>query len=210
MPVALAGILVASTVAIFQRNIKRMLAYSSVAQIGYMVLGLSFGAVTGLTAGIVHLFNHAMMKGGMFLAMGCIALRAGSVEIDDLRGIGRRMPVTMAAWVVGGLGLIGVPVTVGFVSKWYLVQAALESGLWPVAALVLLSSLLALAYVWRVVEIAYFQPPPEGSPRIPEAPLSMLVPVWILIGATVVFGLWTPLSLGVARKAAEVLLGGAP
>jgi multicomponent Na+:H+ antiporter subunit D len=97
MPVALAGILVASTVAIFQRNIKRMLAYSSVAQIGYMVLGLSFAAMTGLTAGIVHLFNHALMKGGMFLAMGCIVLRAGSVEIDDLRGIGRRMPVTMAA-----------------------------------------------------------------------------------------------------------------
>jgi multicomponent Na+:H+ antiporter subunit D len=99
---------------------------------------------------------------------------------------------------------------VGFVSKWYLVRAALESDLWPVAALVLLSSLLALAYVWRVVEVAYFQPPPEGSPRIPEAPLSMLIPMWVLIGATVVFGVWTPLSLGVARKAAAVLLGAAP
>jgi multicomponent Na+:H+ antiporter subunit D len=154
MPLALVGIFVASTVAIFQRNVKRMLAYSSVAQIGYMVLGISFASVTGLTAGILHLFNHALMKGGMFLALGCVALRIGSVEIDDLRGIGRTMPLTTFAWLLGGLGLIGVPVTVGFVSKWYLISAAWEKGWWPVAMLVLLSSLLAMTYVWRVVEAA--------------------------------------------------------
>jgi multicomponent Na+:H+ antiporter subunit D len=210
MPLALIGIFVASTVAIFQSDIKRMLAYSSVAQIGYMVLGISFASITGLTGGIVHMFNHALMKGGLFLAMGCIVLRLGSVEIDDMRGIGRRMPFTMAAWVVGGLGLIGVPVTVGFISKWYLIQAALERNWWPVAVLVLMSSLLALVYVWRVVEVAYFKEPSERASAASEAPLSMLIPTWVLIGATLFFGLSTSASAGVARRAAGLLLGGSP
>ena len=210
LPLSIVGIFVASTVAIFQRDIKRMLAYSSVAQIGYIVLGISFASVSGLTAGIVHLFNHALMKGGMFLAMGCIAFKLGSVDIDDMKGIGRQMPFTMFAWVLGGLGLVGVPVTAGFISKWYLVRAALERNLWPVAALVLLSSLLALVYIWRVVEVAYFQLPPERHTRVKEAPLSMLIPTWILIGATLFFGLFTSLSAGVARRAAQMLLGVSP
>jgi multicomponent Na+:H+ antiporter subunit D len=208
MPLALVGIVVASTVAIFQHDVKRMLAYSSVAQIGYMVLGISFASVTGLTAGIVHLFNHALIKGGMFLALACIFYRIGSVEIDDLRGIGRTMPLTMFAWVVGGLGLIGVPVTVGFVSKWYLISAALERDWWPVALLVLFSSLLAVAYVWRVVEVAYFGKPPERREPAREAPLVMLISTWVLIGASLLFGLWSAIPTGVARRAAETLLGG--
>jgi multicomponent Na+:H+ antiporter subunit D len=208
LPLALMGAFVASTVAIFQTNVKRLLAYSSVAQIGYMVLGISLVSVSGLTGGIVHLFNHALMKGGLFLAMGCIALRLGSVDLDDLRGVGRRMPLTMFAWVLGGLGLIGIPATAGFVSKWYLVGAALEQGLWWVAAIVLLSSLLAVIYVWRVIEVAYFRSPPEDATPVREAPMSMLVPTWILIGASLFFGLNTSVSVGVAREAAETLLSG--
>ena len=207
IPLSLAGIFVASTVAIFQTNVKRLLAYSSVAQIGYMVLGISMASVAGLTAGIVHMFNHALMKGGLFMAMGCIALRMGSVELDDLRGVGKRMPVTMMAWVIGGLGLIGVPMTAGFISKWYLISAALERNWWPVAGLVLLSSLLALVYVWRVVEVAYFTDPAAEPIRRHEAPLGMLIPTCILIGATLFFGLFTDLSAGVAERAAEILLG---
>ena len=210
MPLSIAGIFVASTVAIFQTDIKRMLAYSSVAQIGYMTLGISFATVTGLTAGIVHLFNHALMKGGLFMAMGCIMLSLQSVDLEDMRGLGRRMPFTMMAWVIGGLGLIGVPVTVGFISKWYLIRAALEQGWWWIGVLVLLSSLLALAYVWRVVEAAYFKEPIDPGLEVKEAPLSMLVPTWIVIGATIVFGLLTTRSAGVARMAAEALLGSSP
>jgi len=204
---ALIGIVVTSIVAVFQRNVKRMLAYSSVAQIGYMALGISFASVNGLTGSIVHLVNHGLMKGGMFLALGCMVYRTGSAQLDDLSGLGRRMPWTMAAWVVGGLGLIGVPLTVGFISKWFLVLAALERGMWPVAALLLLGSLLALVYVWRVVEVAYFRAP-RGDKVITEAPASLLVPTWILIGATLVFGVWTSWTVDVARRAAELLLGG--
>ena len=206
---SLAGIFVASTVAIFQRDVKRLLAYSSVAQVGYMVLGISFASVTGLTATIVHLFNHALIKGGLFLAMGCFAFVAGGTRLERLHGIGKTMPWTTFAWVLGGLSLIGVPATAGFVSKMYLIRAALEAGVWPVAAMILLSSLLALVYVWRVVEVAYFMPAPEGAERR-EAPLSMLIPTWLLIGASIVFGIWTSASAGIAARAAEALLGIAP
>ena len=210
MVLSLIGIVAASTAAIFQTNVKRLLAYSSIAQVGYMVLGISFASVSGLTGGIYQMFNHALIKGGLFLATGCLAYRLGSLRVDDLPGIGRRMPVTMFAWVVGGLGLIGVPVTAGFISKWYLMSAALERGWWPVALLVLLSSLLAVIYVWRVVEVAYFEEPLEEHATVKEAPVAMLIPTCLLIGATVVFGIWTDWSAGVAQAAASLLLGGTP
>jgi len=206
MPLALIAIVTMSLVAIYQENVKRLLAYSSVAQIGYMVLGISFASVLGLTAGILHLFNHALMKGALFMSMGCVMYRVGSVRLERMNGLGRAMPWTMAAFVVGGLSLIGVPLTVGFVSKWYLVQAALEQGMWPVAGVVLLGSLLALMYVWKVVEVAYFR---EADPElgISEAPLSLLAPTWVLVLGNLYFGINASDSVGVATRAAEMLLG---
>jgi multicomponent Na+:H+ antiporter subunit D len=210
MPVAIAAMFVGSIVAIFQDDIKRMLAYSSVAQIGYMVLGLSFVSVSGLTGGLVHLFNHALMKCALFLVMAAVLLRTGSTRIEAMAGLGRRMPWTMAAFVTAGLSMIGVPLTVGFVSKWYLVVGALEAGLWPVAVLILASSLLALIYVWRVVEVAYFREPADDAPTAVEAPFSLLGPIWVLAGATVFFGIFTSLSVGTASAAARMLLGVGP
>ncbi len=207
---ALLAIFSASTVAIFQDNVKRMLAYSSVAQIGYMVLGISFASLTGLTAGILHLFNHALMKGALFLALGAVFYQLGTVQLSQLRGLGRRMPWTMAAIVIGGLSLIGVPLTVGFISKWYLVLAALESGWWPVAVLVLLGSLLTMVYIGRLVETAYFHTPPEDDLEVREAPLSLLLPIWTLILANLYFGIDTSLTVGVARQASALLLGVSP
>jgi multicomponent Na+:H+ antiporter subunit D len=206
MPLALAAIIAMSLTAIYQENVKRLLAYSSVAQIGYMVLGISLVSVFGVAAGILHLFNHALIKGALFMAMGCVMYSVGSVHLEDMAGLGKRMPFTMAAFVLGGLSLIGVPLTVGFISKWYLVQAALEQGLWPVAVVVLLGSLLAAVYVWKVVEVAYFRPVPEGR-TVSEAPMSLLIPTWILVLANLYFGIDAKLTSGVAIKAAEMLLG---
>lgn len=208
IPLALFGILVASTVAIYQNDIKRMLAYSSIAQIGYMVLGVALLTPEGLTAGLVHLGNHALIKGALFLALGCMMYRVGSVHIQDLRGIGKRMPWTTFAFVLGGLSLIGVPLTVGFVSKWALISAVIKKGLWPVAALLVISSLLAVVYIWRVVEVAYFQEPSERAQEAQEAPLSMLIPTWILVAAALFFGMSTDLTLGLATKAAKLLIAG--
>ena len=206
---ALTAIFSMSLVAIFQANVKRLLAYSSVAQIGYMILGLSFASVTGLTATLLHLFNHALMKGALFMALGCVVYRIGSVHIDAMAGLGRRMPLTMAAFVAGGLSLVGVPLTVGFVSKWYLILGALERGWWPVAVLVLITSVMALVYVWRVVEVAYFKPPPDDEP-IAEAPASLLVPTWALVALNVYLGIDAGRTIGVAEQAARTLMGTAP
>jgi multicomponent Na+:H+ antiporter subunit D len=204
---SLVGIFIASAAAVYQTNVKRLLAFSSVAQIGYMLLGISMANVNGLSAGIVHMFNHALIKGGLFMVVGCFALRLGSVQLEDWKGAGKTMPWTSFAWVVGGLGLIGVPLTAGFISKWLLLTAALQLEWWHVAVLMLLSSLLALVYVWRVVETLYFSDPSERAKHASEAPASMLIPTYVVIAGTVVFGCWTVYSAGLANKAAMALLG---
>lgn len=205
LPLAIAGIFAASIVAIFQTDLKRMLAYSSIAQIGYMLLGLTLLSHTGLLASIIHLFNHAVTKAALFMVAGAYVLRAGTSSIHDLRGIGRDMPWTTAAFVAAGLSLVGVPATVGFISKWYLVQAALAQGWWPLALMIVVSSLLTLAYVWRIVETAYMREAPQGVHRS-EAPLTMLIPIWAFTGASIFFGLDANLTSAIASRAANALV----
>jgi len=163
--------------------------------------------VTGLTATLVHLFNHAVMKAVLFLALGAVVYRVGGARLADMKGLGRSMPLTMAALVAGGLSLIGVPLTVGFISKWYLVLAALEAGWWPIAVLVLVGSLLAVIYVWRVVETVYMQPRAAGATEVKEVPWHMLLPIWVLVAANVWFGIDTDLTVGTASGIAAELLG---
>lgn len=207
MALGLIGIFVASSTAIYQHNIKHVFAYSSIAQIGYMIVGFSLSSMTGLTSTLLHLFNHALMKSAIFLALAAVMLRVGNVQLDNFRGLARQMPLTMAAIVVGGLSLIGVPLTVGFVSKWYLLTALVEQGWWPIAVLILLGSLLAVVYVWRIVEVAYFKEPLANSPVVKEAPAIFLVPIWVLVIANVYFGIDTRLSVQVAEAAAQSLFG---
>ncbi|MFU8896936.1 MAG: monovalent cation/H+ antiporter subunit D family protein [Gammaproteobacteria bacterium] len=208
VPLAVVGLLSTSVVAIGQNNIKRMLAYSSVAQIGYMVLGIGMASTLGLTAALLHMFNHALMKGALFMVLGCIAIRFGSAQLAVFRGLGRRMPWTMAAFVAGALSLIGVPLTVGFISKWYLVLAAVELGWWPIVAVIMIGSLLAVVYTWRVVEVAYLQQ--ADSTERCEAPLSLLIPTWILVLANFWFGIDTRMTVGLAERAAAMLSGMTP
>jgi multicomponent Na+:H+ antiporter subunit D len=207
IPLSVAAMFIASTAAIYQKRVKRLLAYSSVAQVGTLTLALGLGTTSALTAGLVHLFNHALIKAALFLAVGCFVLRTGSDDLDAIAGIGRRMPLSTAAFVVGGLGLIGVPATAGFVSKWYLVSAALDLDDHLLAAAILASSLLAVVYVWKIVEIAYFREPPAGESGRREAPLAVLLPTWAVAGATIYFGFFTELPTGVAGRAAVQLLG---
>lgn len=208
IPLAVIAMLFASVVAIFQHDLKRMLAYSSVAQIGYIMLGIGLLNVTGITSTLLHLFNHALMKGALFLALGAICYRIGSTHIDKVAGIAKQMPWTMAAFVAGGLSLIGVPLTVGFISKWYLIQATLENGWWPLTVAILIASLLAVIYVWRVVEIVYLKERPANAEVVKEAPLSLLIPTWILVAANFYFGIDASFTTDIAGQAAATLLGG--
>jgi len=212
MPLAVLALLIASGTALFERNLKRLLAFSSIAQVGYILLGASFVSVLGLTGGIVHMFNHALAKGTLFLAAACLATRCSGLSLAEIAGAGRRMPWTLGAVVLAGLSLIGIPGTAGFVSKWYLVLAAFERGLPGIAliAVILVSSLLAVAYVWRVVEALAFAPAPAGSGRHGEAPLWMLACTWAGALANLYFGLRPALPLTLAREAAVSLLGHVP
>lgn len=205
---SLGAMFIASMLAVYEQNLKRMLAYSSVAQIGYITFGIGLANELGVTGGIVHLFNHAVMKAALFLALGAVFYRAGTVKLADLGGIGRTMPLTFAAFVVAGLGVIGTPGTAGFISKWYLALGALDKGQWPLVFLIVASSLIALIYVGRVVEVAYFRPTSVAAGKASDPPLNMLLPILFFAAATVYFGIFTDLSAGVAGKAAQALVAG--
>ena len=207
MALAIVAIFKCSYMATVQSNVKTVLAYSSVAQIGYMILGISLVSVTGLMAGLIHIFNHALMKGALFMAVGAVYYRVGSVDIKAFRGLGKHMPLTMAAFTIAGLSIIGVPLTVGFISKWYLVTAALEQNHWVLAALVLGGSLLAVVYIGRILEAAYFQKLPESQDpnKIKEVPWLMLAPMWVLVFANIYFGIDTSLTTEAANSASEWL-----
>jgi multicomponent Na+:H+ antiporter subunit D len=210
MPLAILGILIASAVAMFEGHLKRLLASSSIAQIGYILLGVSFVSMAGLSASAMHMFNHALAKGGLFLAVACLAYQYRDLRLNQLGGASARMPWTCAAFVVCGLSLIGVPGTAGFVSKWMLITAALENGAWgwALVAIILVSSLMAVVYIWRIVEALYFQAPIEGNDQISEAPIQILLVTGLVAVLNIYFGLFPQVPLELANSAAVLLLEG--
>ncbi len=205
---SLIAIFVASLIAMFRLDLKRMLAYSSLAQIGYITMGIGIANQPSLTGGIVHVVNHAITKAGLFMAVGCIVFRTGTVSLTELAGIGRRMPLTMAAFTITGLGLIGAPGTVGFISKWYLIMGALQDGAPWLAFVIASSSLLTVTYIGHVLEVAWFRPTAPALAGVSDPPLSMLLPLLVLAAATIWFGIDTSWTAGIASRIAEGLLDG--
>jgi multicomponent Na+:H+ antiporter subunit D len=206
---SVAAMVTASLVAVFEQDVKRLFAYSSVAQIGYITLGIGVDNQASLTGSIVHLLNHGVTKGAIFLLLGGVALRSGaaSMTVASLAGLGSRMPLTAFGLVIAGLSLIGVPGTAGFITKWYLIVGAIDRGLWWLVAVIVGTSLIALAYVWRVVEVAYLRPARDaGGPG--EAPVGMLAAGLAMVALCVYFGFDTTFSVGGAREAAGLLLRG--
>ncbi len=202
------GMLFASLQAVFQIDIRRVLAFSSVAQIGYILLGIGMASYLGVQAGYLHILNHGVTKAALFLAVGAFWYRFGITKISDMRGLGKTMPLTMAGFTAAGLSLIGVPGTVGFVSKLALARAAAENGWWWAIGVIMVSSILALIYIGRMIEQAYFKPPhTQGGKELAknEAPLSMLIPLWVLVVAAWYFGLDADWTTYLSGEAAELL-----
>lgn len=202
----------ANVVAVFQNNLKRLFAYSSVGQIGYITLGLSFDSLHGLTASITHIFNHGTRCALIFLLIGVVAAmttRPGvtpALTLDRLAGSGGRCRLPVLASSSAVSSLIGVPGTAGFISKWYLVLAAMEKGQWWLVGAILASSLLAVAYVWRFVEVAYFREPlahhKARRSAIAPAAAGRVADRWV----TLWLGFDTSFTVGSALDAAEQLL----
>jgi len=208
MPLAVLAILVGSAVAMFENNLKRLLAYSSVAQIGYILLGASMVSVLGLTASLLHMFNHALAKGALFLAVMCLAMRFANLNLRHLAGAARQAPWTFGALVLSGLSLVGIPGTAGFISKWYLVSAALDEGMLGLllVAVIVAGSLMAVVYLWRIVETVWFKTPAGETGALAEVPLPMLLVTWMVALGNLWFGLAPSLPLWLSGTAAESLL----
>jgi multicomponent Na+:H+ antiporter subunit D len=192
---AAATIILGSVYAIVQDNLKRMLAYSSIANMGYIVMGIGLAASTtlGLTPAIMHILNHAIIKGAMFMAACGFIYKFNLWNISDFSGLSRKMPYSVLVLIIASLAMIGLPPGAGFVSKWYLILAAIDAGQYPFVAVIFISTLLMLVYFWRVIEIMYIKPlnEPEKQSvfKVQELPLDMLIPSVCMAVLTFIIGL---------------------
>ncbi len=200
--VAVASVIIGSLSAIAQNNIKRSFAFSSIAQIGYIILLISIATIPSINAGIIHIFNHAMAKALIFLAIGAVVYRRNHAQLNSFKGIAKDMPLTIFAFLVGGLSIVGIPGTAGFISKWKFIEVLIGMENYYLLALVLFSSILAIIYVWRVVEVAFFE---KAESHTKEAPLFISISLIIGIFLNLYFGFFPEEILNLSSKITEYI-----
>ncbi len=211
-------VLAASVVALRQDNLKRRLAYSTISQLSYVVMAAAMLSPISIAGAAMHIAAHAFGKITLFFAAGSIYTAAHKTEVSQLDGIGRRMPLTMTAFAIGSLSMIGVPPTVGFISKWSILQGALQSEQLLVVAVIVVSTLLNAAYFLPIIYVAFFRAPaPDpgsgeaaqataalGAPRWHEAPLPIVIALGMTAAGTLVLFFAPDIPLGLARQLAGV------
>nr|MBF0220720.1 monovalent cation/H+ antiporter subunit D family protein [Desulfobulbaceae bacterium] len=198
---AAAAILFGSISALGQDNMKRMLTYIVVAEVGYMVGGTWLANANGLTGATYHILSDAMMTLCLFMAVGAVIYKTGNPSRNSMRGIFRKMPITSVVFLIGAFAMIGIPPTCGFFSKWYLVSGAIEANHWGFAAALLISSLINAVIFFRIIEIGYFPKfdDQENSSAhhehtdvaISEVPLSMLFPMVLTALSLIAIGVYS-------------------
>jgi formate hydrogenlyase subunit 3/multisubunit Na+/H+ antiporter MnhD subunit len=188
-----------------QKDIKRMLAYSSIAQIGYMLVGVSAGTAFGIRALLLHVFNHSLMKGLAFLSAGSLVHEADTRDIDELRGIGRAMPITTISLSVALLGLGGVPGTGGFISKLFLFSSVIPTGYMWLTILGVLNSAFSMGY-YLATMYKLISNPVEGVKGLHEAPAVMLAVTVVMALLVVWTGVMPATIIGMAEAGAEALV----
>jgi proton-translocating NADH-quinone oxidoreductase chain N len=209
LPISVLAILtmtVANIIALLQTDLKRLLAYSSISQIGYMLIGLASGTTYGMMGLFLHVFNHSIMKGMAFLSAGSIIHESNTREIDSLQGIGKMMPISAITLFIALLGLGGVPGTNGFISKFILFSSAIGAGMPWLAVAGVLNSALSMGYYLRVIK-ALFTSPEEGLKVHEAAPLMVIVTLFMAV-LIVLFGLWPTPVLQFADQASKALVEG--
>jgi multicomponent Na+:H+ antiporter subunit D len=199
--VASVTIVIASLIALSKDNLKARLAFSTISQLSYIVLGGALLAPGGVLGGIAHITNHALSKITLFFCAGSMYASTHKTEVSQTSGLARQMPWTMAAFTVASLSLVGIPPASGFVSKWYLAVGSLERGSPWLLAVLLLSSLLTAAYLGPIVYKAYFEEAPEAEPHeVREVPW-IVVPLVLTALASFLLGLYPDPVVNLARRA---------
>jgi multicomponent Na+:H+ antiporter subunit D len=188
-------IIAASVIALRQDVLKKRLAYSTISQLSYIILGAALLTITGLTGSLLHMINHALLKITLFFCAGAIITVTGKKKISELKGVGTRMPLTMLAFTVGSIGMVGILPINGFISKYYLVKGSLDAGLPVIIIILVTSALLNAAYFFPIVVAAFFQQGTFERSRGMEAPAAMLLPIVILAVGCVVAGLLPNLTI---------------
>jgi len=192
--------------AFLQKDLKRLLAYSSIGQVGYMLVGLAVGTPLGLTGTFLHIFNHALMKGTAFLCAGAIIYELGTRQIQDMTGVGRKMPLTAIAFAVSLLALIGIPPLNGFISELTLFTSAVQANMTWLGVAIILNSIISAGYYLQVIRVLIEPSSPEKLENVKEASIVMLLPIVIMTILIIVFGIYPDPVLNLAHKAAQSLL----
>ena len=180
-------ILLASFIALRKDDLKARLAYSTVGHLSYIILGVAVLAPAAFLGGVFHMVTHAAMKITLFFCAGAIAVHTGKKKVSQLDGIGRQMPITLTAFAIGAVGLVGIPLIAGFISKWYLAVGSTDAGHAAFLFVLLLSGLLNAAYLMPIVARAFFRSSDE-HPRFGEASAFMVVPIGITAAISVMMG----------------------
>lgn len=194
-------ILVASIVALSKDNLKARLAYSTVSQLSYIILGVALLTPAGIEGGLVHIANHAFSKITLFFCAGAIYVATHKKNISELSGLGRAMPITFGAFALASLSMIGVPLAAGFITKWYLLLGALDASALGIVVVLLASTILNAAYFAPVVYHAFFGEPSaaDANHHYKEAPAAMLIPLSITAVVSIVIGIYPDFFLSFAR-----------
>jgi len=204
---ALAGatVLIASIIALRQDNLKRRLAYSTISQLSYVVLGVAILTPLSVAGAALHIAAHAFAKITLFFAAGSIYTASHLTEVSQLDGIGHRMPWTMGAFAVGALAMIGVPPTAGFLGKWFILGGAMQTANWLALGVIVVSTLLNAAYFLPIVFRAFFRDPPAMAAADPhahesgEAPWPMVLALLVTAAATIILFFWPNVPFALAN-----------
>ena len=206
LPLSILAMFAGTIMAIYEKDIKRLLAHSSIAQIGYITLAFAIGTKASVAAGFIHLFNHALIKGALFMAITSMGFYINKrITINNLSGLGRAMPITFVCFVICSLSLAGIPLTAGFISKLYIIKASISAdGIW-IAFLILASSALSVVYLWKMIEALWFYESPKEH-NIKEKP-EIYIALLMITFLNIYFGLDASIVVNSSFEAANQLLG---